>query len=107
MATGVTLLLIGVFLISRTATHDANGKNLVDRILGLDTGNTAAAGAPPTAAGATPMPHTARQVALAAPNFANPFASHGPAPGAPAGKKKLYGYQRLQADLGPLGPLLP
>jgi hypothetical protein len=35
MRTGLVLLLLGVFLIARTVTHDSTGRNLVDRILGV------------------------------------------------------------------------
>ncbi len=35
MATGLLLVLLGVFVVLRTVTHDNQHKNLVDRILGL------------------------------------------------------------------------
>jgi hypothetical protein len=38
MATGAVLILLGVFLVVRTVTHDDSGQNLVDKLLGLDGG---------------------------------------------------------------------
>lgn len=35
MATGIVLLLIGVWLLSRTFVRDDDGRNLVDRILSI------------------------------------------------------------------------
>lgn len=35
MAAGLLLILLGVFLVARTVTHDATGKTLVDRVLAL------------------------------------------------------------------------
>jgi hypothetical protein len=35
MRTGLVLLLLGMFLVARTVTHDSTGRNLVDRILGV------------------------------------------------------------------------
>lgn len=36
MATGLLLVLIGVFLVLRTVVKDGQGRNLVDRILGMN-----------------------------------------------------------------------
>lgn len=35
MAAGLLLILVGIFIVARTVTHDASGKTLVDRILAL------------------------------------------------------------------------
>lgn len=35
MATGLVLLLLGLWLILRTVTHDGSGKTLTDHILSL------------------------------------------------------------------------
>lgn len=35
MAVGIILLLLGIWLVARTVTHDDQHKNLVDRILDL------------------------------------------------------------------------
>jgi len=35
VAAGLLLILLGVFLVARTVTHDATGKTLVDRVLAL------------------------------------------------------------------------
>ena len=36
IATGLVVALLGLWLVLRTVTHDDEGKNLPDRILGLD-----------------------------------------------------------------------
>lgn len=35
MAAGLVMLLLGLFLILRTVTHDSSGKNLVDHVTTL------------------------------------------------------------------------
>jgi hypothetical protein len=40
LATGILLVLVGVWVVSRTLVHDAQGFNLVDRIIALAGGGT-------------------------------------------------------------------
>ena len=41
LATGALLLLVGVWVVSRTVVHDSSGHNLIDRIVAYASGNPA------------------------------------------------------------------
>ena len=44
LATGALLLILGVWIMLRTFVHDANGKNLVDRLVELGKGSSSSSG---------------------------------------------------------------
>jgi hypothetical protein len=46
LATGALLVLIGAWVVSRTLVHDAQGKNLVDRIVAYSKGGSTSSGRP-------------------------------------------------------------
>jgi hypothetical protein len=82
IATGVVVALVGLWLVLRTVTHDDSGRNLVDRILGLDgAGDDVMSAADPGAA--------------ASAEFGNPVPNAGPFDISPGTSGDLDGGRRI------------
>jgi hypothetical protein len=56
LATGLLLALVGAWIVSRTVVHDAQGQNLVDRIVAYATGSGSSTSSGKSKGGALKLP---------------------------------------------------